>query len=144
VKQVLYGVRGLDVENTAQLIARMLPCTFEERENEFRGTNLVAVTREGELQVSAVYGLKGEIVEDDFQEYNTVVYVDGEETAARLSPLSAPRGPLEGAACGAVALSPSALRVSPRSFIKTGRTVAALTMLPLCISPMRPWPASWL
>ena len=71
----LYGVRGGDVEETATALAARLACDFRERDSSYIGVYRVADIGTTEVKVVAQPDPEGDPLEDDFEEYSTLVYV---------------------------------------------------------------------
>jgi hypothetical protein len=72
---LLYGVRSGNVEETATALAARLACTFQERDSHYIGVYRVADIGSSEVKVVAQPDPEGDPLEDEFEEYRTLVYV---------------------------------------------------------------------
>lgn len=95
MKHLLYGVRRTDVPQTARLIAEILGCNFQERESDYLGIYQIAKISAAQIKVVSQLDPEGDPLEDGFEEYGTLVYVDGESEIQQLDSLTGPQGPLE-------------------------------------------------
>jgi hypothetical protein len=74
-RSLLYGVRRGTVDETATALADRLACTFQERDSYYVGVYRVADIGPTEVKVVAQPDPEGDPLEDDFAEYQTLVYV---------------------------------------------------------------------
>jgi hypothetical protein len=95
MKHVLYGMRGADVAQAALLIAQALECDFQERESDYLGIYQIARIAEAHIRVMSQTDPEGDPIEEEFEEYETLIYVDGESAFPQIESLTAPQGPLE-------------------------------------------------
>lgn len=73
-KEVLYGVRVGHVQDVAAALAAHLNCTFESRESDYFGEYCLARTGRGELRIVAQPDPEGEPFEDEFEQYQVLIY----------------------------------------------------------------------
>ncbi|MGK5545585.1 hypothetical protein ACSNOH_12750 [Streptomyces sp. URMC 127] len=95
MKHSLYGVREADVHQTARIIAEVLNCDFQERESDYLGVYWLARAAEARIKVVSLLAPDGEPLEEGFEQYETLIYVDAESFIPQFDGLTAPQGPLE-------------------------------------------------
>jgi hypothetical protein len=95
VRHSLYGARYSGVPEVALAIGACLKCDFKVRESDYLGIYQVAIIPEGKIQVIAQPDPEGEPLEDEFEEYVTLIYVDGEYEIPQIDGLSLPQGHME-------------------------------------------------
>ena len=77
-RHILYGIRNAGVSETADAIGIRLGCTFQERESDYLGTYLLASVGITVIKVVPQPDPEGDPLEDDFEDYGTLVYVEAE------------------------------------------------------------------
>jgi hypothetical protein len=95
MKHSLYGARIAGVSEVALAIGGLLVCEFQTRESDYIGVYRMATVSEAKIQVVAQPDPEGEPIEDGFEEYVTLVYVDGEVDTHLFDKLLSHRGGLE-------------------------------------------------
>ncbi|MEU6509727.1 hypothetical protein [Streptomyces sp. NPDC046942] len=95
MRHSLYGVRDSGVSEVVLEIGSFLNCDFKVRESDYLGVYQVAIIPEGKIQVIAQPDPEGEPIEDEFKEYATLIYIDGEFEIPQIDGLLLPRGRLE-------------------------------------------------
>jgi hypothetical protein len=73
----LYGIMTPDAQGTANFLAELLRCTFQERESDYLGIYWLARHGGSEVRVVSQPDPEGEDLEDEFSDYQTLIYVDG-------------------------------------------------------------------
>ena len=76
-RQILYGIRGAGINETADAISVRLGCTFQERESDYFGIYMIAQAESAEVKVVSQPDPAGDPLEDEFEVYGTLVYVNG-------------------------------------------------------------------
>lgn len=92
---VLYGMRGADVGETALLISEALGSDLQERESDYFGIYRSIATAGVQIKVVSRIDPEGEPLEDGLDEYQTLVYVQGESVLSQFGSLVSPGGPLD-------------------------------------------------
>jgi hypothetical protein len=78
-QHLLYGVRNSGVAETAAALGVWLGCTFQERESEYLGIYMLASSGSAEIKVVSQPSPEGDPLEDDFDGYGTLVYVEARQ-----------------------------------------------------------------
>jgi len=91
----LYGVRASDAAATARFLGELLGCTFQERESDYLGIYWLARFSDTQVKVVTQPDPEGESLEEEFPEFGTLIYVDGEPIATELNGAEFPLGTLE-------------------------------------------------
>jgi hypothetical protein len=91
----LYGIRNVAAAQAARGIGELLNCTFDERESDYLGMYWLAWADGNDIRVVSQPDPDGEPLEDDFADYQTLVYVDGETDFAALPGTELEGGTLE-------------------------------------------------
>jgi hypothetical protein len=73
---VLYGVKNLGVEEVTAVLGTRLALTFQDRESDYFGIYKMASDGSTEIRLVAQPDPAGDPLEDDFVDYNTLVYVE--------------------------------------------------------------------
>lgn len=73
-KHVLYGLRVGRIQEVAATLSGHLTCTFDDRESDYFGEYCLARTVHGELRIVAQPDPEGEPFEDQFEEYQVLIY----------------------------------------------------------------------
>jgi hypothetical protein len=77
--ELLFGLRTGDVQEVASVLAGRLGCSFAARESDYFGEYFLAHTGHGDVKIVAQPAPDGEPLEEDFEEYQVLVYSpDGE------------------------------------------------------------------
>jgi hypothetical protein len=76
IRSVLYGVRNANVEQTADALAERLGCEFRVRDSHYLGIYQKAQIGSTQIRVVAQPDPEGEPLEDGFEEYHTLIYVE--------------------------------------------------------------------
>jgi hypothetical protein len=72
----LYGVRNADVEQTAAALSARLGCEFRTRDSHYLGIYQKAMVGSTQIRVVAQPDPEGEPLEDGFEDYQTLIYVE--------------------------------------------------------------------
>lgn len=75
-RHLLFGVRTACIDEVVQSVASRLGCTFQERESDYLGTYWLATIDEIKVRIVSQPDPEGDPLEDDYDEYGTLVYVD--------------------------------------------------------------------
>lgn len=94
MKSVLYGVRGSNPSRVADSISSVINCEFRERESDYLGVYKIARLSGAEIRVLSQIDPEGGLHEEEFEEYGTLIYIDGDFDIPRLESLMAPVGHL--------------------------------------------------
>jgi hypothetical protein len=94
-KEVLYGVRTGSVQEVAAVLASRLSCVFDARESDYFGEYCLARTDRGELKIVAQPDPEGEPLEDQFEEYQVLVYSSGGDDELDLRDIPVGQGAIE-------------------------------------------------
>ncbi|MEU4159294.1 hypothetical protein [Actinoplanes sp. NPDC026670] len=84
-----------NVEDATAALAARLNCTFELRESEYLGEYTLAQVGGGELKVVAQPDPDGEPHEDEFEDYEVLIYSDAETDDLGIRDLSVGPGVVE-------------------------------------------------
>ncbi len=79
IRSVLYGVRNANVDETAAALSAQLGCEFRERDSDYLGVYQKAQIGSTHIRVVAQPDPEGEALEDGFEDYNTLIYVEVED-----------------------------------------------------------------
>lgn len=74
--QILYGIRNVGIGETADALSVRLGCSFQVRESDYLGTYMFADQESAEVKVVSQPDPEGDPLEDEFEEYGTLVYVN--------------------------------------------------------------------
>jgi hypothetical protein len=94
-EEALYGVRDGDVREVADLLAGRLGCSFAARESDYFGEYFLAHTERGDVKIVAQPDPEGEPLEDEFEEYQVLVYSPGGEGDLDLRDIPVGQGVIE-------------------------------------------------
>jgi hypothetical protein len=83
-QHLLYGIRNSGVFETAETIGARLGCTFHERESDYLGIYMLASSTLAEIKVVSQPDPEGDPLEDDFDDYSTLVYVEAHQNFPEL------------------------------------------------------------
>jgi hypothetical protein len=86
-RSLLYGVRHAGVEPTAAAIGAALACAFQPRESDYLGPYLKATAGSSVIRVIAQPDPEGEPLEDGFEEFETLIYIEADHAAPTLAGL---------------------------------------------------------
>jgi hypothetical protein len=78
VTYALYGVRIGRVEDVAAAVEARIPCVFQARNSYYFGSYRVAKLGEDELKIVSQPDPEGDPFEDDFADYQVLVYASFE------------------------------------------------------------------
>lgn len=76
IRSVLYGVRNANVEQTAAALSNRLGCEFRVRDSHYLGIYRKAQIGSTQIRVVAQPDPEGEALEDGFEDYHTLIYVE--------------------------------------------------------------------
>ena len=94
-RHLLFGVRKASVDATATAIGSAVECSFEDRDSSYLGPYKFAVVGSSEIKVVSQIDPDGEPLEEDFEDFATLVYVDSDGDAVSLEGISVANEPLE-------------------------------------------------
>jgi hypothetical protein len=77
-EHVLYGVKNSSVHDTATALGSHLGLSFSERDSDYFGVYMLASRGSTKVKVVAQPDPAGDPLEDDFEDYATLVYVDAD------------------------------------------------------------------
>ena len=86
-RTLLYGVRHAGVESTADAIGAALACAFQPRDSDYLGAYLKASAGSAVIRVVAQPDPEGEPLEDDFADFDTLIYVEAADDLPTLAGL---------------------------------------------------------
>jgi hypothetical protein len=75
-QNILYGIRNAGVSETADALGIQLGCTFHQRESDYFGIYMLANVAGAEVKVVSQPDPSGDPLEDDFEDYGTLIYVE--------------------------------------------------------------------
>lgn len=90
MKHSLYGIKSLGVSQTADALETLIRCRFLERESDYFGVYRIYRTSSMEMRIVSQPDPEGELLEEEFREFQTLVYVDSESNGDPLSGLEFP------------------------------------------------------
>ena len=93
--EVLHGVRAGDVREVASVLADRLGCSFAVRESDYFGEYFLAHTKRGNVKIVAQPDPEGEPLEEDFEEYQVLVYSPGGDDELDLRDIQVGQGVIE-------------------------------------------------
>jgi hypothetical protein len=94
-RHLLYGIAGPSVDLVAQVLDERLGRTFHQRESDYFGVYRHATADSAEIMVVSQPDPEGDPLEDDFADFSTLVYIDGESDLPDLDGLRIGRQKLE-------------------------------------------------
>ena len=86
--EVLLGARTASIEETASAIAARLGVSFHKRDSHFYGDYFLAEIDQGEISVVSQPDPEGEPLEEGFESYRTLVYIETEADRPDLDQLA--------------------------------------------------------
>jgi hypothetical protein len=86
-KEVLLGARTASIEETATAIAARLGISFHKRDSHFYGDYFLAEIDRGEISVVSQPDPEGEPLEEGFEDYRTLVYIETDAECPELHQL---------------------------------------------------------
>lgn len=92
---LLYGAKECGIDTTALAISSRLGCTFENRESGYFGEYKLASFGAMDIKIVAQPDPEGDPLEDEFEDYHILVYVDSDGEAPDLDGLQIAAGRLE-------------------------------------------------
>jgi hypothetical protein len=94
-EEMLYGVRAGDVQQVASVLADRLGCSFSARESDYFGEYFLARTERGNVRIVAQPDPEGEPLEEEFEEYQVLVYLPGGDDELDLHGIQIGQGVIE-------------------------------------------------
>jgi len=92
MENILYGARAAQLVEVGQVVASALRSSFSERESDYLGVYLQGFSGSTKVRVVSQPDPEGELLEPDFPEYRTLVYLDGADTLPSLDGLEFEEG----------------------------------------------------
>lgn len=84
---MLYGVMTPGIDETANAISVRLGCAFQERASDYFGIYKLASVGSAEIKVVSQPDPEGDPLEDDFDDFGTLVYVEAQDDFPELEGL---------------------------------------------------------
>ena len=94
-EEVVYGLLAGKLQDVAAVLAGRLGCSFAARESDYLGDYLLAQTDRGEVRIIGQPDPEGEPLEDEFEEYQVLVYSPAGDNEFDLRDVPVGRGVIE-------------------------------------------------